>query len=67
MNLLRPHTLLCIVGFIEGSFLSSAAQRIRNVKTNSGKLIGMMKVSRWITGSLRMSNMAGRRVVCSQE
>jgi hypothetical protein len=61
-----PHILLCNRHFIEGSFLSSAAQRLRDVQTKSGKLIGMMKMSRWITGSLCKSYMTGRRVVGSQ-
>jgi hypothetical protein len=67
MNLLRAHSTLCIVIFVEESFLSSAVQRLRDVQTESGKLIGMIRKSRWITGSLRMSYMTGRRVVGSQE
>jgi hypothetical protein len=32
-----------------------------------GKLIGMGQISRWITGSLRMSDKTGRRILVSPE
>jgi hypothetical protein len=41
--------------FIEEGFLSSAAQMTTEHLNEIGKLIGMMKLSCWITGSLRNS------------
>jgi hypothetical protein len=67
MNLLRLHTPLCIVFSSKRDFLSSVAQMNSEVFYSIGKLIGMGQISRWITGSLRMSDKTGRRILVSPE
>jgi hypothetical protein len=67
MNLLRAYTPLCIVFSSKRDFPSSTARMNSKVFYSIGKLIGMRQISRWITGSLRMSDMTGRRIFVSPE
>jgi hypothetical protein len=65
---LHGNISLCIVIFNEERFLFLLLfRRIREIQLRIGKLIGMMKIYPWITGSLCTSDMTGRRVIVSQE